>query len=243
MVHQLDRILQVTVLNFSPEPISGSIRSKHLPKGDVVTDMMTGIEIGEVDDLHNFAVTLEGLRGTVAAGGAARLSVAAHRVDRVVRYGFGQDGRHEASIGDEVVEHRIAAQQLDRRAGAAGADRCGDLRPRRAGHRPGRRQLGAGQPRCAASRRPADLEACRRRRRWSGPCAPRRTTTVGPTCPTSWSRPRRCRRPTRSSGWSAPGKPLQGRRRSPPSTDWRGGRASCGRSSTGRWARARCRPG
>ncbi len=63
LVHQLDRILQVTVLNFSPEPISGSIRSKHLPKGDVVTDMMTGIEIGEVDDLHNFAVTLDGLEG------------------------------------------------------------------------------------------------------------------------------------------------------------------------------------
>ena len=63
MVHQLDRILQVTVLNFSPEPISGSIRSKHLPKGDVVTDMMTGIEIAEVDDLHNFALTLEGLEG------------------------------------------------------------------------------------------------------------------------------------------------------------------------------------
>ena len=63
MVHQLDRILQVTVLNFSPEPISGSIRSKYLPKGDVVTDMMTGIEIGEVDDLHNFALTLEGLEG------------------------------------------------------------------------------------------------------------------------------------------------------------------------------------
>ena len=63
MVHQLDRILQVTVLNFSPVPISGSIRSKFLPKGHMVTDMMTGLEIGEVDDLHNFAVTLEGLEG------------------------------------------------------------------------------------------------------------------------------------------------------------------------------------
>ena len=73
MVHQLDRILQVTVLNFSPEPISGSIRSKYLPKGHMVTDMMTGLEIGEVDDLHNFAVTLEGLEGLVAAGGPPRL--------------------------------------------------------------------------------------------------------------------------------------------------------------------------
>ncbi len=63
LVHQLDRILQVTVLNFSPDPISGSIRSKHLPKGDVVTDMMSGLEIAEVDDLHNFGVTLEGLEG------------------------------------------------------------------------------------------------------------------------------------------------------------------------------------
>ena len=25
--------------------------------------MMTGIEVGEVDDLHNFAVTLDGLEG------------------------------------------------------------------------------------------------------------------------------------------------------------------------------------
>ena len=63
LVHQLDRILQVTVLNFSPEPISGSIRSKFLPKGHVVTDMMSGLEIAEVDDLHNFGVTLDGLEG------------------------------------------------------------------------------------------------------------------------------------------------------------------------------------
>jgi trehalose synthase len=63
LVHELDRILQVTVLNFSADPISGSIRSKFLPKGHVVTDMMSGLEIAEVDDLHNFAVTLEGLEG------------------------------------------------------------------------------------------------------------------------------------------------------------------------------------
>ena len=63
LVHQLDRILQVTVLNFSPEPISGSVRSKFLPKGHVVTDMMSGLEIAEVDDLHNFGVTLDGLEG------------------------------------------------------------------------------------------------------------------------------------------------------------------------------------
>ena len=42
MVHQLDsERRQVTVLNFSAEPISGSVRSEHLPPAPVVVDMIT----------------------------------------------------------------------------------------------------------------------------------------------------------------------------------------------------------
>jgi trehalose synthase len=58
MVHQLSDAEQVTVLNFSPEPISGSVISERLVPGSVLVDMFTDSEIGEVDDLHSFAVTL-----------------------------------------------------------------------------------------------------------------------------------------------------------------------------------------
>ena len=58
MVHQLSDAEQVTVLNFSPEPISGSVISERLVPGSVVVDMFTDAEIGEVDDLHSFAVHL-----------------------------------------------------------------------------------------------------------------------------------------------------------------------------------------
>jgi hypothetical protein len=58
MVHQLDDAEQVTVLNFSPELISGSVISEQLVPGSVLVDMFTDSEIGEVDDLHSFAITL-----------------------------------------------------------------------------------------------------------------------------------------------------------------------------------------
>jgi trehalose synthase len=65
MVHRLqkDQQVQVTVLNFSSQPISGSVRSKHLVRGGEVVDMFTDELIGEVDDLHSFAVTLEPHQG------------------------------------------------------------------------------------------------------------------------------------------------------------------------------------
>ena len=63
MVHQLDIGKQITVLNFAAEPISGTVRSKHLPPGSVVVDMVTGIQVGEVDDLHSFAISLDSHEG------------------------------------------------------------------------------------------------------------------------------------------------------------------------------------
>jgi trehalose synthase len=65
MVHRLaDESLQVTVLNFSGEEISGSIRSEHLPAGAAVADMFTGEEIATVDDLHSFPMVLAPYQGT-----------------------------------------------------------------------------------------------------------------------------------------------------------------------------------
>jgi hypothetical protein len=58
MVHQLSDAEQVTVLNFSPERISGSVISERLVPGSVLVDMFTDQEMGEVDDLHSFALTL-----------------------------------------------------------------------------------------------------------------------------------------------------------------------------------------
>ena len=56
MVHQLSDAEQVTVLNFSAQPISGSVISEQLVPGSVLVDMFTDEEVGEVDDLHSFAV-------------------------------------------------------------------------------------------------------------------------------------------------------------------------------------------
>jgi hypothetical protein len=58
MVHQLSDAEQVTVLNFSATAISGSVISDALVPGSVILDMMSDEEIGEVDDLHTFPITL-----------------------------------------------------------------------------------------------------------------------------------------------------------------------------------------
>jgi trehalose synthase len=63
MVHQLDIGKQITVLNFAAQPISGTVRSEHLPPGSVVVDMTTGIQVGEVDDLYSFAIALDSHEG------------------------------------------------------------------------------------------------------------------------------------------------------------------------------------
>jgi trehalose synthase len=58
MVHQLSDAEQVTVLNFSAHSITGSVHSEQLVPGSVLVDMFTDQEVGEVDDLHTFAVSL-----------------------------------------------------------------------------------------------------------------------------------------------------------------------------------------
>ena len=63
MVQQLSDAEQVTVLNFSAHPISGSVHSEYLVPGSVLVDMFTDQEIGEVDDLHTFAINLEAHEG------------------------------------------------------------------------------------------------------------------------------------------------------------------------------------
>lgn len=65
LVHELeDRSVgahsrQVTVLNFSDQPIAGSVLSEQLAPGSQLVDMITDETIGEVDDLHSFPVILE----------------------------------------------------------------------------------------------------------------------------------------------------------------------------------------
>ena len=58
MVHQLAEAEQVTVLNFSGSEITGTVRSEALVPGSGLVDMMTDAELGEVDDLQSFALTL-----------------------------------------------------------------------------------------------------------------------------------------------------------------------------------------
>ncbi len=60
MVHALaaEGEHQVTVLNFSQDEITGTVRSEHLVPGSTVHDMVTDTEVGEVDELTSFTVTL-----------------------------------------------------------------------------------------------------------------------------------------------------------------------------------------
>ncbi len=54
----LDAAVQVTVLNFSPEPVEGTVHSAHLvPQADVVS-AATGETIARVDDLLSFVVSV-----------------------------------------------------------------------------------------------------------------------------------------------------------------------------------------
>lgn len=65
MVHRLgDGTHQITVLNFAPESLTGTVRSEHLPPRATVTDMFTGEAVGAVDDLNSFGLELGGYTGT-----------------------------------------------------------------------------------------------------------------------------------------------------------------------------------
>jgi hypothetical protein len=57
-VHQLTDAEQVTVLNFSAHAISGSVSSEALVPRSVLVDMFSDEEVGEVDDLHTFTISL-----------------------------------------------------------------------------------------------------------------------------------------------------------------------------------------
>ncbi|MCA0293112.1 MAG: maltose alpha-D-glucosyltransferase [Actinobacteria bacterium] len=59
LVHRLAEADQVTVLNFSAQTISGSVRSDELQPGSKVIDMVTGAPVGEVDDLHSLYIVLQ----------------------------------------------------------------------------------------------------------------------------------------------------------------------------------------
>jgi trehalose synthase len=65
MAHQLPdpTRLQVTVLNFAAEPISGTVRSQYLLPGAAVSDMFSDRRVAEVDDLNSFSVALEAHEG------------------------------------------------------------------------------------------------------------------------------------------------------------------------------------
>lgn len=66
MVHEYEQVpgqLQVTVLNFSADPISGTVISDRLVPGSRLMDMGDGSAFGEVDQLHGFHVELDGFAG------------------------------------------------------------------------------------------------------------------------------------------------------------------------------------
>jgi maltose alpha-D-glucosyltransferase/alpha-amylase len=65
MVHRLaSGQIQVTVLNFSGEGITGSVNSSHLEAGAGVRDLFTEETVGQVDDLHSFFIELGAYQGT-----------------------------------------------------------------------------------------------------------------------------------------------------------------------------------
>jgi hypothetical protein len=64
MVHRLENAnLQVTVLNFGPEAVVGTIRSEHLPPTAKVVDLFRAQQIAAVDDLCSFSLELDAYQG------------------------------------------------------------------------------------------------------------------------------------------------------------------------------------
>ena len=64
MVHRLENAnLQVTVLNFGPEPVVGTIRSEHLLPTAKVIDLFRAQQIAAVDDLCSFSLELDAYQG------------------------------------------------------------------------------------------------------------------------------------------------------------------------------------
>ncbi len=64
MVHCLPNgPMQLTVLNFSAQPITGTVRSEVLTPGHELIDMATGEDAGTVDFLQSFGISLDGHSG------------------------------------------------------------------------------------------------------------------------------------------------------------------------------------
>lgn len=64
MVHELGQgTIQATVLNFSSEEVSATIQSKHLIPGTCAIDVFDDNEIGTVDELNSFPMTLQPYEG------------------------------------------------------------------------------------------------------------------------------------------------------------------------------------
>jgi trehalose synthase len=64
MIHRIpDGRVQATVLNFTDQQIAATVHSDRLPAGGTVVDMVTSEEIGTVDELLNFPVTLGPYQG------------------------------------------------------------------------------------------------------------------------------------------------------------------------------------
>src|SRR6478609_276816 len=58
MVHRLEKGDQITVLNFSASPVAGTVMSRHLRPGSRLVDMITGVAVGQIDDLNSCYVQL-----------------------------------------------------------------------------------------------------------------------------------------------------------------------------------------
>lgn len=60
MVHRLpDDRIQLTLLNFSAEPVNGVIESAHLPPNAAVTDMFRGVAVGNVAETGQLDIALD----------------------------------------------------------------------------------------------------------------------------------------------------------------------------------------
>jgi hypothetical protein len=92
MVHQLAEPdqLELTVLNFANEHISGTVRSEHLLPGSDVVDMFDDRHVGKVDDLSSFHVELAPHEGRA-------LLVSRAREDGAAEDGAAEDGAPAAA--------------------------------------------------------------------------------------------------------------------------------------------------
>ncbi|CAG7591553.1 maltose alpha-D-glucosyltransferase [Rhodococcus opacus] len=64
MVHELaDSSLEVTVLNFTSEEIAATVQSQFLPAGSPAVNLFTDEQIGTVDELHSFPISLAPYEG------------------------------------------------------------------------------------------------------------------------------------------------------------------------------------